>query len=794
MFLIDLTHPDLSMLAGHLKMGGKDPRGHTINANSRYITLNDQPWLPVMGEFHFSRYPQAGWEQELRKMKAGGINIAASYIFWNHHEEIEGVFDWTDNRNLRHFTEMCAKVGLYCYPRIGPWAHGEARNGGFPDWLLEKCAPEIRRDAPLYLSYVRRWYKEIARQLGGLLWKDGGPAIGIQLENELTNQPGHILTLKNLALQAGLDVPLYTMTGWGPAEVPADEVIPVFGGYPDAFWDRQVSDWARECRKHYFFNALRDDNTIGNDLGKRQGLGDLFHLQRYPYGTCETGGGMQVSYHRRPVIQGDDIPALAFMKIGNGSNLQGYYMYHGGSHPIGQLSTLQESQETHYPNDLPVINYDFQAPLGEYGQVRPSYHALRMLHLFLADYGSRLAPMPMQQPQHIPHDLEDSRTLRWAVRTDGQAGFLFLNNYQRVENLPEHANVQFELHFQAETLTIPSQPVQVPSGLFGIWPLNLDLNGACLKYATAQPICCLEQGNDAPLYVFFALPGIPAEFAWDASRVKAIRAPGQVTRAGDRWLVKNLKPGTDCLMRLETTQGSPVAVLLLDALQARQLWKADLWGRQRIFLAPDSLLFEQDTLQIRTRTPEAISFAVFPPVEGSLAADGRGLTCAADGIFTRYTLPLHTKSAQVQAQKIKSAAPARPVKIGAAGNVAQAPEEAAFEDAEVWQIRFPEDILDGVQEVYLRVDYVGDVARAYLGERLIADDFYTGNTWEIGLGRFAPELFQYPLTLRFLPLRKDAPIYLPPDRWPNFGSAQEIIQVRSIGVQMEYKVNINCSH
>ncbi len=23
--------------------------------------------------------------------------------------------------------------------RIGPWAHGEVRNGGFPDWLLQKC-------------------------------------------------------------------------------------------------------------------------------------------------------------------------------------------------------------------------------------------------------------------------------------------------------------------------------------------------------------------------------------------------------------------------------------------------------------------------------------------------------------------------------------------------------------------------------------------------------------------------------------------------------------------------------
>lgn len=118
-------------------------------------------------------------------------------------------------------------------------------------------------------------------------------------------------------------------------------------------------------------------------------------------------------------------------------------------------------------------------------------------------------------------------------------------------------------------------------------------------------------------------------------------------------------------------------------------------------------------------------------------------------------------------------------------------DEMDFEGAEVWQVSLPEEILEQAQEAFLQVDYTGDVGRAYLGDRLIADDFYFGRTWEIGLRRFAPELFQGALTLRFLPLRKDAPIYLPPDRWPDFGTAQEIIQVRSIGVRVEYGIKIS---
>ena len=52
-----------------------------------------------------------------------------------------------------------------------------------------------------------------------------------------------------------------------------------------------------------------------------------------------------------------------------------------------------ESQATTYTNwnDLPVKSYDFQAPLGEYGQVRPHYHLLRRLHLFLHEWGPALA-------------------------------------------------------------------------------------------------------------------------------------------------------------------------------------------------------------------------------------------------------------------------------------------------------------------------------------------------------------------------------------------------------------------
>jgi beta-galactosidase len=771
-----------------LRMGGKNPQGEIIAVNNHYLTLNNRPWIPIMGEFHFSRYPQRDWENELLKMKAGGINVIATYIFWIHVEEIEGVFDWAGSNNLRLFIELCAKHNLYAYPRIGPWAHGECRNGGFPDWLLEKCGRQVRQDTPLYLTYARRLYHQISRQLQGLLWKDGGPIIGIQIENELLDNAPHIATLKKMAIEAGLDVPIYTMTGWGPADVPDGEVIPVFGGYPDAFWDRHIDSWARNSRKHYFFSALRDDNTIGADLNKRAGLGDISYLEQYPHGTCEIGGGMQVSYHRRPVIEADDIAALAMVKIGNGSNMQGYYMYHGGTNPQGKRSTMQESQETGYPNDLPVIDYDFQAPIGKYGQIRESYHALRLLHLFLSDFGDQLAPFPTLLPASTPTSLDDSQTLRWSVRSDGRTGFLFINNYQRIETLPDKDSVQFRIVLAEETITIPETPVTIPSGAYTIWPINLDLNGVLLKYATAQPICNIDL-PDGPLTVFIAVPGIESMFVFDSqSHTEITGATFPPENSDGLTIIRKQTPSSSELISISRHDGRKSHILVLNQSDARSLWKANVWGQDRLFLSSDCLLFYDGSIQIQTDKRDKTTFSVFPAPKEPLITSGAGIV-SETSLFTHYAVPIQSRNLHVEAERLQPASTAKPVHIGPAG-VAQAPQEADYETAEKWLVKLPTDWFDQVKEIFLRIEYTADAARAYLGRQLIDDDFYHGRTWEIGLSRFASQRENQDIILQFLPLHKDAPIYLPEEHQPLFDGEDQIVQVRNIGLRTLTELHI----
>src|SRR5712691_10030021 len=99
------------------------PGGRTIVLNSAYLTMDGKPWLPVMGEFHYSRYPDSDWEDEILKMKSAGVQIVSTYVIWIHHEEVEGQFDWSGQRDLRRFIQLCGNHGMYVVARIGPWAH-----------------------------------------------------------------------------------------------------------------------------------------------------------------------------------------------------------------------------------------------------------------------------------------------------------------------------------------------------------------------------------------------------------------------------------------------------------------------------------------------------------------------------------------------------------------------------------------------------------------------------------------------------------------------------------------------
>ena len=505
---------DEPLLINHLNMGGKNPKGEEINVTSRYFTRNGKPWIGVMGEFHFSRYSRENWHRELAKMKAGGITIVSTYLFWIYHEEIEGKMDFGGDNDIRAFIEECKDVGLDVVIRIGPWAHGECRNGAFPDWLLKKDY-KLRDNNEEYLAVVKKWYQSIYNEVKGLFYKDGGNIIAVQIENEFVDNAEHLAKLKEIAVECGFIAPIYTVTGWNSAsgaKIPVDEVVPVFGGYCEAPWENHMNRLSPS--PHYFFNRMRNDSAIGTDLiAKTQSDGWQLPYERYPFATCELGGGIEVTHHRRPIIKPMDIYAVSLVKLGDGNNLVGYYMYHGGTNKIGELSTFNETKATGYPNDYPILSYDFQAPLSEYGEVREQYGLLNMLHMFVNDFGEEFAPMiAVDSGNTVAAD--DTNSLRYGMRTNGKSGFVFVNHYQRLTELADIENAVIS----AGNVEFP--PIDVKGEVSFFMPFNMKMGDSVLEYATAQPLC-----KCGDTYFFAEIPNIKAEYKFSKGSANIVTVP-----------------------------------------------------------------------------------------------------------------------------------------------------------------------------------------------------------------------------------------------------------------------------
>ena len=748
---LDMPVKEKTIYSGHLKLGGSNPSGERIEVNSYYMSVGGKPVIPVKGEFHYSRYPECQWEEEILKMKAGGVTVIPTYVFWSIHEEKEGVFNWEGNRNLRKFLSLCQKHNMWTVVRIGPFCHGEIRNGGLPDWLFAKPL-EIRSNDANYLKYVKRLYEEIGRQLEGLYYKDGGTIIGTQIENEHQHSaapwgityPGepkdmtsatydanitmigvsvqdkkittadlgdlHMKTLKKMAEEAGIQTPLYTATGWGNAAVIGEEAIPVTAAYTYPFWAKPgMSPFCmfKDIQKNPDYAPVRYDT------------------EKYPSFCAEMGVGIQMIYTRRPIVTAKAAEALMVRTLGSGANGIGYYMYHGGSTPkMGPTAFFSDE-----PMGMPKISYDFQAPLGEFGLEHGSYRALRLLHLFLNDFSSQLAPMETVLPKGYEQMTPDNReTLRYAARVKGKSGFVFMVNFQDHDTARvDQKDLCLRLKFADETLRIPSQGTfTLPKDESLILPFNFQMEDALLKYATAQLLLKLDdKGMDH--YFFFVPGGIRPEFVFDKTTV-----------AGKHCYTP--EAGLKSTFMVKTSGGKRFKVTTLTREQALNACKVD----GKLLITSSMVLPEAGRVRLLNMGDPVFRYVEYPSAKGF----------------------------KEQMKEVPSVQPEYTFRKVGSRRLA---------------VRFSGKEYPQVNDYFLQLDYTGDVAMAFLKGELVLDHFYYGAPWKISLKRFQQELTDEELSFYIRPLWKNAPFLsdLPGEAVPDF-SKGSVARVDSVQVVPQY--------
>ncbi len=146
-----------------------------------------------------------------------------------------------------------------------------------------------------------------------------------------------------MAQEAGLSAPLWTSTAWGGVRLPSNKLLPLYEQLHRDVLDQGGRRLARHLpqalllhpsarRRGHRRRPAPDDRTAATPRPRTS----------FPGPPASSAAAWPSPARAGQRVEPDDIGALGLTKIGCGSVWQGYYMFHGGTNPAGELAALQD--------------------------------------------------------------------------------------------------------------------------------------------------------------------------------------------------------------------------------------------------------------------------------------------------------------------------------------------------------------------------------------------------------------------------------------------------------------------
>ena len=353
----------------------------TINAERSFVIdykqdcfmKDGQPFRYISGSLHYFRVPPTSWKDRLEKAKALGVNTIQTYIPWNYHEIEENLYHFNGDRDLLQFIQMVEFEGLLLILRPGPYIDAEWESGGLPWWLANKDC-KMRTSDPLFMSYVKRWFDFLFPILKSKLYKNGGPIISFQVENEYGNyfecDKEYLSMLKSIYVQHfGEDVVLFTTDGY------TDDYMEC-GTLPGQIYS--TIDFGTEIAPKDAFAQQR----------KYQSNGPLVNSEFYTGWLDYWGGAHQRRDAEKIANQLKEILAM------NAS--VNFYMLHGGTN-LGFMNGADIDENG--LRQVSPTSYDYDAPISESGDTTWKYFKMREVIQQFVEYP--LPPVPSNSTKLI---------------------------------------------------------------------------------------------------------------------------------------------------------------------------------------------------------------------------------------------------------------------------------------------------------------------------------------------------------------------------------------------------------
>lgn len=338
----------------------------TFAVGDKTFLLNGKPFVIKAAEVHYPRIPRPYWEHRIRMCKALGMNTLCLYVFWNIHEQQEGVFDFTGQNDVAEFCRLAQKNGMYVIVRPGPYVCAEWEMGGLPWWLLKKKDIRLREQDPYFMERVRLFEQKVGEQLAPLTIQRGGPIIMVQVENEYGSygeDKPYVSAIRDIVREAGFgDVTLF-QCDWASNFTK--------NGLDDLVWTMNFGTGADIDSQFKRLKELRPTSPL--------------MCSEFWSGWFDKWGARHETRPAEKMTAGID----KMLSKGISFSL---YMTHGGT-SFGHWAGANS------PGFAPdVTSYDYDAPINEYGQATPKYYELRKVMEKYADGklpAVPAAPMPL---------------------------------------------------------------------------------------------------------------------------------------------------------------------------------------------------------------------------------------------------------------------------------------------------------------------------------------------------------------------------------------------------------------
>ncbi len=352
----------LCLLIPFLSGGCFSPK-ERIRIDEGTFVVNGKDVQLICGEMHYPRIPHEYWRDRLQRARAMGLNTISVYVFWNFHERQPGEFDFSGQADVAEFVRLAQEEGLYVILRPGPYVCAEWDFGGYPSWLLKEKDMVYRSKDARFLQYCERYIKALGEQLAPLTINNGGNILMVQVENEYGSYDAdkeYLAALRDMIKEAGFNVPLFTCDGGGQVEAGhIDGALPTLNG------------------------VFSED--IFKIVDKYHPGGPYFVAEFYPAWFDVWGQHHSTVDYKRPAEQLD-------WMLGHGVSVS-MYMFHGGTN--FWYTNGANTAGGYRPQPT---SYDYDAPLGEWGNCYPKYHAFREVIQKYLPEGTVLPDVPADNP------------------------------------------------------------------------------------------------------------------------------------------------------------------------------------------------------------------------------------------------------------------------------------------------------------------------------------------------------------------------------------------------------------